>query len=95
MSTTTANTMRVRLKIWRQENAKVKGKFEEYSLNDILTGMSFLEMLDVLNETLLKSGKRPVEFESDCREGICGTCSLMVQGQAHGPVLGATTCQLS
>ena len=86
--------MRVRLKIWRQESPQVKGHFEEYSLNDILTDMSFLEMLDVLNETLTKEGKRPVEFESDCREGICGTCSLMVSGQAHGPVLGATTCQL-
>ena len=95
MSTsTTEKKMKVRLKIWRQEGPKDKGRFEEYSLNDILTDMSFLEMLDVLNEDLMKSGKRPVEFESDCREGICGTCSLMVQGQAHGPVLGATTCQL-
>ena len=87
-------TMQVRLKILRQENAKDAGRFEEYSLNDILTDMSFLEMLDTLNETLIKAGKRPVEFESDCREGICGTCSLMVSGQAHGPVRGATTCQL-
>lgn len=90
----TAKMMNVRLKIWRQEGPKAKGAFEEYSLKDILTDMSFLEMLDVLNETLLKQGKRPVEFESDCREGICGTCSLVVSGQAHGPIRGATTCQL-
>jgi succinate dehydrogenase / fumarate reductase iron-sulfur subunit len=87
-------TMHVRLKIWRQEGPKVKGRFEEFELKDILTDMSFLEMLDVLNEQILKSGKRPVEFESDCREGICGTCSLVVSGQAHGPIRGATTCQL-
>src|SRR4051812_19940923 len=87
-------TINVRLKIWRQENAQDKGGFQEYSLNDVLTDMSFLEMLDVLNDKLLKEGVRPVEFESDCREGICGTCSLMVGGQAHGPIRGATTCQL-
>jgi succinate dehydrogenase / fumarate reductase iron-sulfur subunit len=93
-NTNTAKSMNVRLKIWRQNGPKEKGKFEEYALKDILTSMSFLEMLDVLNETLLKQGVRPVEFESDCREGICGTCSLMVSGQAHGPIPGATTCQL-
>ena len=86
--------MNVRLKVWRQEGPKTQGKFEEYALKDILTDMSFLEMLDVLNEQLMREGKRPLEFESDCREGICGTCSLMVSGQAHGPVRGATTCQL-
>ena len=91
---TDSKTMRVRLKIWRQEDAKDKGRFEEFSLDGILTDMSFLEMLDTLNETLIKKGTRPVEFESDCREGICGTCSLMVSGQAHGPIRGATTCQL-
>jgi succinate dehydrogenase / fumarate reductase iron-sulfur subunit len=94
MNTSTEKTMRVRLKVWRQESAKDQGRFEEYTLDRILVDMSFLEMLDVLNESLLKSGIRPVEFESDCREGICGTCSLMVQGQAHGPNRGATTCQL-
>jgi succinate dehydrogenase / fumarate reductase iron-sulfur subunit len=93
-SKTNAKHINIRLKIWRQDSAKDKGGFQEYSLNDILTDMSFLEMLDTLNEKLLKDGKRPVEFESDCREGICGTCSLMVSGQAHGPVRGATTCQL-
>ena len=77
-SKTNAKHINIRLKIWRQDSAKDKGGFQEYSLNDILTDMSFLEMLDTLNEKLLKDGKRPVEFESDCREGICGTCSLMV-----------------
>ena len=90
----TATTMNVRLKIWRQENRQDAGRFEEYSLSNILTDMSFLEMLDVLNQKLTLEGKRPVEFESDCREGICGTCSLMISGQAHGPLRGATTCQL-
>jgi len=94
MEHSAAKKMKVRLKIWRQEGPKAQGRFEEYSLDDVLTDMSFLEMLDVLNEKLLKEGKRPVEFESDCREGICGTCSLMVSGQAHGPLRGATTCQL-
>ncbi len=84
----------IQLKIWRQESAKAPGRFETYSLDQVLVDMSFLEMLDVLNEKLLKQGIRPVEFESDCREGICGTCSLMISGQAHGPVRGATTCQL-
>jgi succinate dehydrogenase / fumarate reductase iron-sulfur subunit len=91
---TTAKHINIRLKIWRQENAKDKGRFEEFSLDQVLTDMSFLEMMDTLNEKILKEGKRPIEFESDCREGICGTCSLMVSGQAHGPVKGATTCQL-
>jgi succinate dehydrogenase / fumarate reductase iron-sulfur subunit len=86
--------MKVRLKVWRQESPKDTGRFEEYSLDNIIPDMSFLEMMDVLNEKLLKEGKRPVEFESDCREGICGTCSLMIGGQAHGPIRGATTCQL-
>ena len=70
----TAKHINIRLKIWRQENAKDHGRFEEFSLNNVLTDMSFLEMMDTLNEKILKEGKRPVEFESDCREGICGTC---------------------
>ncbi len=94
MSASNSKTMNVRLKIWRQEGPSARGAFEEYSLSNVLVDMSFLEMLDTLNEKLIHEGKRPVEFESDCREGICGTCSLMVQGQAHGPVRGATTCQL-
>ena len=97
MSTTlgiVAKSINIRLKIWRQEGPKVKGRFEEYLLNDVLTDMSFLEMLDVLNEKLAKEGKRAVEFDSDCREGICGSCSLVISGQAHGPNRGAATCQL-
>lgn len=94
MNASKLKKINIRVKVWRQESRTDAGRFEEYSLNDVLTDMSFLEMLDVLNEKLLREGKRPVEFESDCREGICGTCSLMVQGQAHGPVRGATTCQL-
>ena len=89
-----AKHIRVRVKVWRQEGPKTPGKFEEYSLPEVTTDMSFLEMLDVLNEQLAHQGIRPIEFESDCREGICGTCALMVDGQAHGPVRGATTCQL-
>ncbi len=89
-----AKKINIKLKIWRQENEKDSGRFEEFSMSDVLTDMSFLEMMDTLNEKIIKSGKRPIEFESDCREGICGTCSLMISGQAHGPVRGATTCQL-
>jgi succinate dehydrogenase / fumarate reductase iron-sulfur subunit len=87
-------TLNVKLKIWRQESAQSTGAFESFDVPSISSDMSFLEMLDVLNESLIKAGKRPVEYESDCREGICGTCSLMISGQAHGPVRGATTCQL-
>lgn len=86
--------MKITLKIWRQENREAAGKFETFHLDNISSDMSFLEMLDVLNENLTREGKRSVEFESDCREGICGTCSLVINGQAHGPVRGATTCQL-
>ena len=87
-------TMTLRLKIWRQKAAKAEGKFEEYSIGNIHGDMSFLEMMDVLNEDLTKKGIAPVEFESDCREGICGSCSCVINGQAHGPVRGAATCQL-
>lgn len=84
----------VKLRIWRQEGPKSQGQFEEFQMDAVNVNMSFLETLDVLNEKLILEGKRPIEFESDCREGICGTCSLMISGQAHGPVRGATTCQL-
>ena len=78
--------MNVRLKVWRQEGPTAAGGFEEYALKGILVDMSFLEMLDTLNEQLIHEGKRPVEFESDCREGICGTCSLMGIGlSGRGP----------
>lgn len=86
--------MKVRLKIWRQAGRDQAGKFVNYELSGINSDMSFLEMLDVLNETLIKKGEDPVEFDSDCREGICGTCGCVINGQAHGPVRGATTCQV-
>ncbi|MDP2654236.1 MAG: succinate dehydrogenase/fumarate reductase iron-sulfur subunit [Candidatus Omnitrophota bacterium] len=84
----------VKLKIWRQKDGKSKGKFETYRLKDLDTSMSFLEMLDVLNEDLASKGAEPVEFDHDCREGICGMCGAVVNGQAHGPVPGTTFCQL-
>lgn len=87
-------TMNLTLKVWRQENAKTPGKFVDYVAKDISADMSFLEMLDVVNEELIKKGERPIEFDHDCREGICGSCSLMINGQAHGPKIGVTACQL-
>jgi len=81
------------LKIWRQANAAAEGALHTYQVQDISPDMSFLEMLDVLNEQLNAQGEEPVAFDSDCREGICGTCSLMINGQAHGPEV-TTTCQL-
>ncbi len=84
----------VNLKIWRQKNRKDKGHFEDHTLKAISQDMSFLEMLDVLNNKLVKEGKDPVAFDHDCREGICGMCSLMINGQAHGPEKETTTCQL-
>lgn len=86
--------MKVTLRVWRQESKNTQGAFETHVLDQVKPEMSFLEMLDVLNEQLIKAGKRAVEFESDCREGICGTCNMVINGQAHGPVRGATTCQL-
>ena len=86
--------MDIKLKIWRQKNARSKGKFEKYALEQINPEMSFLEMLDILNEQLISSGKSPVAFDHDCREGICGTCSLFINGRAHGPDRLVTTCQL-
>ena len=85
--------MRITLKIWRQAGPAAKGALATYQLDDISEDMSFLEVLDVLNETLIASGEEPVAFDSDCREGICGTCGLMINGQAHGPEV-TTSCQL-
>ncbi|GAA4076912.1 succinate dehydrogenase/fumarate reductase iron-sulfur subunit [Nocardioides kongjuensis] len=85
--------MKVTLKVWRQENAAAKGAMHTYELDGVSSDMSFLEMLDLLNEQLVTSGEEPVAFDSDCREGICGMCSLMINGQAHGPEV-TTTCQL-
>jgi succinate dehydrogenase / fumarate reductase iron-sulfur subunit len=86
--------LRITLKIWRQQGPDEKGRIESYSLPDVSPEMSFLEMLDVLNERLLDEGRDPVAFEHDCREGICGACSLMIDGQAHGPERLTTACQL-
>ena len=82
------------LRVWRQDGPDDKGGFRDYQLNGVSTHMSFLEMLDVLNEQLIHTGEQPVAFYHDCREGICGMCSLMINGQAHGPDSGTTTCQL-
>ncbi len=86
--------MNFTLKIWRQKNAKAKGKFVTYKVNDISSNCSFLEMLDILNEQLVVKGEEPVVFDHDCREGICGTCSLYINGRPHGPDSAVTTCQL-
>ncbi len=86
--------MNLTLKIWRQKNSQEKGKMVEYKVTDISEHMSFLEMMDVLNEQLINQGEDPVAFDHDCREGICGMCSLYINGEAHGPDRGITTCQL-
>jgi succinate dehydrogenase / fumarate reductase iron-sulfur subunit len=86
--------MRLYLKIWRQKNSDTPGQLVDYQVDGIIPQMSFLEMLDVLNEKLLKQGDEPVAFDHDCREGICGACSLYINGRAHGPEQGITTCQL-
>jgi len=86
--------MNFKLRIWRQKNAKSEGKLVEYSISDINEDMSFLEMMDVLNDQLVKKGEEPVAFDHDCREGICGMCSMYVNGRAHGPQKLSTTCQL-
>ncbi|MCI4444265.1 MAG: succinate dehydrogenase/fumarate reductase iron-sulfur subunit [Lentimicrobium sp.] len=86
--------MKLTLQIWRQKNAKAEGKIVEYPIDGIEEDMSFLEMLDVLNEQLINKGDEPVAFDHDCREGICGTCSLFINGEAHGPDRGIPTCQL-
>ncbi len=82
------------LKIWRQKNKNDKGGFATYAIDGISTDMSFLEMIDVLNERLINKGEEPVAFDHDCREGICGMCSMFINGRAHGPWEGTTTCQL-
>jgi len=86
--------MNLTLKIWRQKDSDAKGQMVDYKVTDISEHMSFLEMMDVLNEQLVNSGEEPVAFDHDCREGICGMCSLYINGEAHGPDRGITTCQL-
>jgi succinate dehydrogenase / fumarate reductase iron-sulfur subunit len=86
--------MNLTLKIWRQKNANDTGAIVDYKISDVSPDMSFLEMLDVLNDQLISKGDEPVAFDHDCREGICGSCSLYINGEAHGPDRGVTTCQL-
>ncbi|WP_337042170.1 succinate dehydrogenase/fumarate reductase iron-sulfur subunit [Emticicia sp. 17c] len=86
--------MNLTLKVWRQKNKKTKGNLETYQVNGISEDMSFLEMFDVLNERLVSEGKEPIAFDHDCREGICGMCSMYINGRPHGPLEGVTTCQL-
>lgn len=86
--------MKVTLKVWRQKSASDKGKIETYKLDNVEEHMSFLEMMDVLNEQLITEGQIPVAFDHDCREGICGSCSMQINGEPHGPDRGVTTCQL-
>jgi succinate dehydrogenase / fumarate reductase iron-sulfur subunit len=86
--------MNLRLKIWRQPDSRTKGSFVTYAVRDISPDMSFLEMLDVLNEDLVRRGEDPISFSHDCREGICGSCGLFVNGRAHGPMKGTTICQV-
>ena len=89
-----SDTMRLSLEIWRQPATDRPGRFETYEMEDVSPDMSFLEMLDVLNERLTERGEEPVAFDHDCREGICGSCGVMVDGRAHGPARATATCQL-
>ena len=86
--------MKLTLKVWRQKNSNQAGNFDTYQVKDISSEMSFLEMFDVLNEQLIHEGKDPIAFDHDCREGICGMCSMYIDGKAHGPWEQNTTCQL-
>ena len=87
--------MRLKLKIWRQKNAKAKGNFETYQMDNVSPQMAFLEMLDALNKKLIEDDKDPVAYDHDCREGICGSCGMYINGHPHGPVPAITTCHLS
>lgn len=89
-----SGNMNLTLKVWRQKNENTRGKFVTYQAKDISDDMSFLEMLDVVNEDLVRKGEDPIYFDHDCREGICGMCSLYINGRPHGPKHGVTTCQL-
>ena len=94
MSHTGSKILNLNLQIWRQAGPDQPGALKAYQLSGISTDMSFLEMLDILNEQLIAKGEEPVAFDHDCREGICGTCGVMINGQAHGPDNATTTCQL-
>ncbi|MFM7033469.1 MAG: succinate dehydrogenase/fumarate reductase iron-sulfur subunit, partial [Bacteroidota bacterium] len=87
-------SLRLKLRVWRQASSQAKGAFETYELAAVPVHASFLEMMDLLNEQLIREGKEPVAFDHDCREGICGMCSMFINGEAHGPNRGVTTCQL-
>jgi succinate dehydrogenase / fumarate reductase iron-sulfur subunit len=89
-----SGSMNLTLKVWRQKNQNDKGAFATYQVKDISPDMSFLEMFDVLNEQLIEKGEHPIAFDHDCREGICGMCSMYINGRPHGPLKGVTTCQL-
>jgi succinate dehydrogenase / fumarate reductase, iron-sulfur subunit len=89
-----AMKLNLQLRIWRQSGPSDDGSFVDYTMQDVSEDMSFLEMLDILNETLTAKGEEPVAFEHDCREGICGSCGLMINGRPHGPMLNTATCQL-
>jgi succinate dehydrogenase / fumarate reductase, iron-sulfur subunit len=89
-----AGNMRLNLKVWRQKGSADKGKLVDYIVENISPDMSFLEMIDTLNQQLIRKGEDPVAFDHDCREGICGSCSMVINGNAHGPDTGTTTCQL-
>ncbi len=94
MGGNSGKSINVTVKVWRQKNKNDKGRFETYDMKGVSTDMSFLEMFDVLNERLINEGKDPVAFDHDCREGICGMCSMFINGRPHGPKQGVTTCQL-
>lgn len=94
MSGANVKTLKLKLKVWRQKNPRAEGHFEDYDVDGISTDASFLEMLDVVNNRLIKEGKDPIAFDHDCREGICGSCAMMINGNAHGPEKGTTACQL-
>src|SRR4051812_33399061 len=89
-----SGNMNLTLKVWRQKDAKSEGKMVDYDAKNISEDMSFLEMIDVVNEGLITKGEDPIAFDHDCREGICGACSMYINGRAHGPKSGVTTCQL-
>jgi len=86
--------MKVTLKIWRQRDKNIEGNFENYQVDSVTEDMSFLEVLDLLNNNLIQAKEEPIAFDHDCREGICGSCGVMINGRAHGPIKGITTCQL-
>lgn len=94
MGGTSTATLKLKLKVWRQKNPKSEGHFEDYDADGISTDASFLEMLDVVNNRLIKEGKDPIAFDHDCREGICGSCAMTINGNPHGPQKGTTACQL-